>query len=706
MNLKEKQIQSAEKKIGNLLTLDPTELMRDNPAALIVNKESYDRMSAHFSPEEQLDPPQVVWVQAYSSEHGEVLRLFVLDGLTRTKYINDHQEEIKKKHPNFVFQVRNVTNSVLENPLIVPPSEKQKGQIGLTMTQYLRAVVPPTIEHSEIATDRIAAHLINGWEQMIGKDISEKFSALAALSFIANPKIPTATNEMLTKFLSTQPEIMSKETVSEREILQKSILELVSIIRESKLFKEQVAKSAFILVGSASPVIGGQKETINQIYGLMHLPTIEKKLNDAFPNIAEREEARKQLGLLASDIFAKFAKEPNGEQTIDDLQESLKNNLLSYDQILEVFTSPSPSEDYLGIRQGINRERLKKFYLETKGKKQLTSYEDELINQFGTRTYLDDRELPSLNRAIANSVNSLLIADNFRGYVEKQRANLIEKGVKADTLSKAILKIAEIRKNIFSSSPQTLSARINELNNEIENVRHEISFQLKTHQIGQIVDEIYGEKLKSAEYGLQIRREIVGYIRKADLKELMQIRKRLHDLKSLTEDLQSKVLSGDMTIAYALQEQKKRTIIEPEIQKTIERSILIENDVLTETSDVIHPIETKREEKPTVIIDRQKEERIKAEKERRRIINERLGEDLQSSLKTLSELSPKPDEIAEDTKTKAKEVLNKWGRLLFDHPDIARAIEDYPGLLREVSRLRSIIVQREQEEIEKDNRTR
>ena len=44
---------------GNLLVVDPADLMRDNPAALIINQESYERMLGFFSagPDGQFDPP-------------------------------------------------------------------------------------------------------------------------------------------------------------------------------------------------------------------------------------------------------------------------------------------------------------------------------------------------------------------------------------------------------------------------------------------------------------------------------------------------------------------------------------------------------------------------------------------------------------------------------------------------------------------------
>lgn len=44
---------------GNTRVASPVDLMRENPAALIVNRESYGRMAAHFSTD-QLDPPKLL----------------------------------------------------------------------------------------------------------------------------------------------------------------------------------------------------------------------------------------------------------------------------------------------------------------------------------------------------------------------------------------------------------------------------------------------------------------------------------------------------------------------------------------------------------------------------------------------------------------------------------------------------------------------
>lgn len=124
-----------------------------------------------------------------------------------------------QEHPDFKFRVRDTTAAYLRNVKIVPQEEKTEGQEALTMVQYLRAVIPPTIGHSQIAPDRIAAHLINGWNNMVGPDLAKKYSALAALSFLGNQAINIATDDGLRRDLERQPRLMENETIEERDQL-------------------------------------------------------------------------------------------------------------------------------------------------------------------------------------------------------------------------------------------------------------------------------------------------------------------------------------------------------------------------------------------------------------------------------------------------------------------------------------------------------
>jgi hypothetical protein len=116
----------------------------------------------------------------------EVFKDFIIDGMTRTKFADDNAARIEENNPDFIFRVNDVTQDVTGNPDVVPASERHVGQNALSLVQYLRAVIPPTVEHTKIAPDRIAAHLINGWRNMVGEQIA-RYSAVAALNLLTHP---------------------------------------------------------------------------------------------------------------------------------------------------------------------------------------------------------------------------------------------------------------------------------------------------------------------------------------------------------------------------------------------------------------------------------------------------------------------------------------------------------------------------------------
>ena len=140
------QVENGFLETRTLRRASPADLMRDNPAALIVNKESYRLMSSGFSPR-RFDPPQVARVLTYSADGEEVFKDFIIDGMTRTKFADDNAARIEENNPGFLFRVNDVTQDVIGNPDVVPASERHDGQNALSLVQYLRAVIPPTVEH-------------------------------------------------------------------------------------------------------------------------------------------------------------------------------------------------------------------------------------------------------------------------------------------------------------------------------------------------------------------------------------------------------------------------------------------------------------------------------------------------------------------------------------------------------------------------------
>lgn len=692
-----------------LLAVDPAELLRDNPAAFIVNRESYELIGAHFSPQ-RFDHPQVTRVATFSATGEEAVRLFIVDGNTRTKFVNDHRQEIQKAHPDFAFQPRDVTESLIRNPKIVYPEERTQGQNKLTMLQYLRAVVPPTVEHSQIAPDRIAAHLINGWDNMVGAELSEKFSAIAALSFLQSPRVPIATDALLRQELSRQREIMSGETREERTRLDKALMEMASIIRQTKLLKEHVAESAFILVASGSPTIGGERTTYKQIYGLLHTPVVEARLADL--NISQREQARAQLGQLLGEAFSRFAATPNRDQIINGvLIQALRDPKLNLDQARQVLSAERPGEIYDQIRQDINSGKLKEAYLRSTRKTEISELEAALVDNLGRKTHLDEREFATLVRSIDQAADTIAQAQRARTQLSQQREELLGSGVKPQTFADALIDIDKAQGALTSAnSAQTVSMRARELRVALETVNNKITREVGMQRTGQLVDEVYGDRLQNG-HGAIVRGRIIAFIasefNKIDSSNEALVRQRINQLSGLSEELQTEVITGVRRLQSALAIQNQRLQTPAEQPRVTPRRQFVEPPVQGLTG--ARPLETPPPAVPIVpevdqdqvVLDRQ------AREERRKALNlQRLTDAMTSFTRILNTLDLEGTELSEPAKQQMDQLLKMVGKLRFDHPDIVRVLErDYPRLQEEIRRSRSLQVQQEAADTYNSTRT-
>lgn len=666
--------------IGKILWLNPTELMQDNPAALIVNKESYQRMEAHFSPD-QFDPPQVVKVKTYTSDSIGDTKYFVIDGLTRIKFINDHGNTILPDYPNFNFEkipVREVTQSLLKNPLIV---DKREPQNILTMVQYLRAVIPPTIEHSEIAADRITAHLINGWENMTGEQLSKKFSALAAISALTSPRVPTATDELLSHFLEKQEKLFKEETKEERISLQTALREMGTIIRESKLFKEQILGAAFALVSKASLVIGGEKEAQKQVYGLLYIPEVEKKLYDAFPQIGEQEEKRLQLGETISEAFKKFSQIPDGQRIINELHQVLKDQYLQFSHVVDIFNSSFPVDRYEQVRKEVNRDRLLKYYLHTEKKYEVGNVESLLIDHFGKKTFLEENEIPLLAVTIGKRNLMWRNAEKFSHRLNTEREKLLKLGVRPELIDNTIKDIkAFYEENIASaqSLQRTSSKRFVNLEEMILESERKISRQIKNQGMKEIIGEIYIEEQKTESWSVLKEKIFYFLCKEEDIdfssvkEELMSnVRKKLMKLKSLDRDLQSDVISDYMKLNYALNIQNKRG-------QGITDMRQFEDDYLAITASRIESGGKVHKTTPSPKFPIKREINLTKEKETvKPNENQKLLKETAKYRELLYSLNLRFGELSQENKNEVDFMLKKLGRLRFNYQNIVEIIEDY-----------------------------
>ncbi len=691
----------------NLKRVGPAELLGNNPAALIVNDASYKRIEANFAPN-QLDPPQVVRVVTYSSSGTVVIRDLVIDGLTRTKFMADYNGKALSGGKTWNFdqiEVNDVTDSMMNNPEVVRPEEKREGQTALTMLQFLRAVVPPTVVHSEIAPDRIAAHLMNGWENMVGEDISQKFSALAALSVLANQRVPIATDTALRRFLAEQKELIAGETTPERSRIEQALLETAYIIRQAKLFKEQVAQSAFVLVTSGSDVIGGTKEAISQIYGLLHKPAIEKKLTMVSEQLSQKEQMRDQLGRYILDTLSKIPRLDQRQEALQAITDVLDDNRFNLAQVLDVIRAASPTQRYEQVNRGVNRDQLKQAYMSTNKLVDLSAAEEQLIDQLGLVSFLEENEIAPLVRTIKNAAKIVQEATALKERLTVQRNDYLKRGVTAQVIDTALAGIDSIQEELrTTNSLQAVSRKIATLADVVSKAEQTISYQRAAHNVGKIIDELFAKELKG-DYA--IRASLIDAVLEVtsnlDQLDKKAIRERLQQFRNLDPDLQREVLNGSASINHAIQVQeiRKKAKVRPqtvvpkrEVTQVEPRSELQQSTVVY--TSPVPPQSGLRRREPSNILEK-----------KRQIENNARLKGAADSLRLLLEmLQLDKNELTLDTRTALDNLMRILGKKYYDHPDIVRVIrEEYPKLLQASAKAAEKRIGQQQEEDTKETRT-
>lgn len=679
--------------------------MRDNPAALIVNPESYDQISSRFDPI-RFDIPQVARVRTFSATREEAIKIFLIDGNTRTKYVNDHREDIGRDFPRFKFQVRDVTVSLLDNPKIVASDRRIPGRQYLELDEWLRAVIPPTVEHSRIAPDRIAAYLINGWDNMVGPELAGKFSAIAALSLLKNQRVPIATDTMFSQYLSRQDEIMADENQEERRKLEGALLQMVAIIRQTRLLREHIAESAFILVAAGSSAIGGEREALKQIYGLLHLPTVEQKLGDG---VGKREQLRQELGTLLAEAFKRFINTPNREQIINVLGQAVRDPQLTFEEARDILTAANSTETYDFIRQGLNARKLERTYLGAQKRQQLTEEEAVLVANLGRKTYLDERSLSAIVRSIAAASQALNQAHNYRSSVLGRREQLQNSGARPQTIDEALAATDRFLETVFSTNTQqALLAKVSDFQTGIAEVEKKITRELAIHKASQIADAVYGYRLQNGQ-GALIRARIALYLAtefgKIDSSNEVQVKAKVGQLASLDEDLHTKVITGEIRLHTALNAQQAR--------KKQSTSVLQSTPVPAQPqipSHDVRPIDVAKRlgiQPPVspIIEEYELHDKGALEERRKRLNNERLQQAARSFINIFEGIDLDQSEVATETCEVIEEMLQKVGKVIFSHPDVVRIIKENPKLLEELKRAREGRHYKERTDTDRDART-
>ncbi len=189
---------------------------------------------------------------------------------------------------------------------------KQFSDKPLSPEHFMDVLIEPTKQQAEIAPERMAYITLSQWEQMVGPDIANKFSFLAAL---------TDTARVEPYFVGSTP--------AEQKIVQKKLTALQDIIKKADYSPQEMRKEILLLMSQQGTDAVLEKRLLDQqIRGLMFLPSFNNKLTQAFGHDQHEELATGQ------------------EKTIQEVARSLarftkKRENLEREKIYELLTKPS-----------------------------------------------------------------------------------------------------------------------------------------------------------------------------------------------------------------------------------------------------------------------------------------------------------------------------------------------------------------------------
>lgn len=560
------------------------QLVRDNPTINKISETSYANLFPFDL--DRLDPPHYARVLDRTDPDNPVVRFKLVDGNHRIRLMWDYNgKPLDGVIYDFsLVRVNNVTSALMRNNKFVYVSERKKGQKVLTMLQYLRALTYFTIVHEDIASARMAAHLINAWESLSGEKIAEKFSTLSALALVTNPQAPLHDKEAFRKFLDEQGEFFTGETLALRERALQALTEMAEIVAltmsESTVTQQEILASAFALVASETEVIGGAQKGAKEIYGLLFHPILEEKLKVAFPKRTARETARTRL---AEEILLSIDKvhERDRRSALEAIVAALKDRRMTLDHIQSVVQSDNPQTTRDEIHREFNRQLLEGRYRSNRRRRTLTETETALIRSLGTQSHLEEEVIAACIPLIEQADHTVAQSQGFRIDLETNRKSYLSAGVRGELLDESVVELTKLESEFTAStSIIALKKRIPALTDALGETDKKIKFQMALQRVGRIFDALQSEKLEGAGVDLRYRGPLIAaIIQETDgtNREVVE-RLLLHFQAINNSSLRDQVLLGNLTITQALEIQLRPGIQSREAGKKL--SIKERNEIL------------------------------------------------------------------------------------------------------------------------------
>lgn len=640
---------------------NPAELLEATPPALVVNWASYNLIDANPDPK-QFDTVKLLRVKVSKNGKSEIVTK-IKDGCTRSKWALDKGTQVPAV---------DVTESDLKNPLIALPGERVENQEALTITQYLRAIVPPTAEHREIAEERIAAHLIDGWNSMVGEDIAWRFSATAALSFLGKSHVPDRDTERLEEYLriKRRKRFLEEETKEAKGKIIDALLETSKILKETGLRANKVAESAFGLLAEGSVIVGEENKARRELFGLLYSSEIESKLEPFEEGI--REQQRIGLGDAFFASVRRFSESEDAEEVFEATRDALNHPELSYQETLDVLNALSPQEKYDRLRRDKNIAKLTEAYKERVGR-EAAGIAQLLVEKIG-----DNPDYPSPyyeGNIIGGIEDANRLAQEVAGYIrvlQRDKGEILTAGVLEKDLKKT-LEVLENRRRIFLSFKdyEDFLHKKWEFEKVFREQRVHAENKLNAYRLDNIITGVFGDDLDG-----DSRKDIQLYVLTQEAVEkpsgeldLQKAERLVRTISELDDSLRGDVFTGRKRLSFAISEQQRRGE-QPPVKKA-RAELLSEEKVPEEVKKSPTKIPASKEE---------------AEKERIDYGNARYTHAFLRAMEILDTTDIEREEVRPETMDKAIALIKRLGRLVYDIPDADKALKKHKESLLEKKR--------------------
>ncbi|MEK7571838.1 MAG: hypothetical protein AAB553_06200 [Patescibacteria group bacterium] len=353
---------------NNIVVLDVNQLIERSPTFLVLDGEILNKMRGKkFNPKRYARAlPEVIRIGDPNNTDGEGFRYEMLNGHHRLVSALSY----KVLHPDYVIEVHDSTDDVLSGYPVQSDIDgtedrltRRPDQEHLTEAQHFAECTDPERAHQELASPRVAAQLLTKWPRIVGDELAEEYTALAAYLRIGCAFLSPRNATGVSKFLQERDpqehdnpagrkrRFFVGETDERREKIEKALIGMAESMDKRNVAYSDVLKDLFAFTRERL----GEKDVQDvrdQVRGFLAFPEVNEKIVTTATDEQVVLDRRVQLGEV---LTAVVLEDIETTRDIQALYTTLIDTDITYAQMLTILHPPQ-------VVDGKKKETIRKRY--------------------------------------------------------------------------------------------------------------------------------------------------------------------------------------------------------------------------------------------------------------------------------------------------------------------------------------------------------